>query len=358
MSRLPPFSRGGTVRSPAAATGGKAVSGRSPATGPPAARMRSSRARCRSISSWDGATPITPAWTHGGHRDPRQLSGARVRPVELPADEERLGEEVGEEAEAGDDPVHAEVRGLVPDELDLEHVARLCPLDVDRPGQRVSEPEVEPPAVGVRARARQRPVEPVARLERELVAGGDARHRLEVGVPAVVRGGRGDPHRRPADPLRGARGRRDLVLRPPSRARRAGGARGSPPAGPRGGPASRSAPRGRRMPRASPGTPGRRRRRRSRPGRPAGRVAPRARPAGSGGAPSARRGGTRRRARAPPRRPGTPPHRECRVEAWPGSRRWPPAARRARRPAPPPADYPRAGEVMLAGWRSTVSARS
>ena len=134
----------------------------------------------------------------GGHRDPRQLSGARVRPVELPADEERLGEEVGEEAEAGDDPVHAEVRGLVPDELDLEHVARLCPLDVHRPGQRVSEPEVEPPAVGVRARARQRPVEPVARLERELVAGGDARHRLEVGVPAVVRGGRGDPHRRPA----------------------------------------------------------------------------------------------------------------------------------------------------------------
>ena len=66
MSRLPPFSRGGTVRSPAAATGGKAVSGRSPATGPPAARMRSSRARCRSISSWDGATPITPAWTQAG----------------------------------------------------------------------------------------------------------------------------------------------------------------------------------------------------------------------------------------------------------------------------------------------------
>ena len=164
--------------------------------------MRSSRARCRSISSWDGATPITPAWTHAGTAIPGSSAERAMRPVELPADEERLGEEVGEEAEAGDDPVHAEVGGLVPDELDLEHVARLCPLDVHRPGQRVSEPEVEAPAVGVRARARQRPVEPVARLERELVAGRDTRHRLEVGVPAVVRGGRGDPHR--SSPMRAA----------------------------------------------------------------------------------------------------------------------------------------------------------
>ena len=66
MSRLPPVSRGGIVRRPPAALGGEADSGASSATGPPAARIRSSRSRCASISACDGATPITPAWTHAG----------------------------------------------------------------------------------------------------------------------------------------------------------------------------------------------------------------------------------------------------------------------------------------------------
>ena len=74
MSTLPPFSRGGTVRSPDAALGGNAVSGASSATGPPAARIRSSRSRCASISACDGATPITPAWTQAGTATPGSSS--------------------------------------------------------------------------------------------------------------------------------------------------------------------------------------------------------------------------------------------------------------------------------------------
>ena len=66
-----------------------------------------------------------------GHRDAWELVRAGDGAVELPADEERLGEEVGEEAEAGDDAVDAEGRRLVAEDLDLEHVAGLGTFDED-----------------------------------------------------------------------------------------------------------------------------------------------------------------------------------------------------------------------------------
>ena len=54
-----------------AALGGMADSGAASGDRAAAARIRSSRSRCASISACDGATPITPAWTHAGHRDAR-----------------------------------------------------------------------------------------------------------------------------------------------------------------------------------------------------------------------------------------------------------------------------------------------
>ena len=65
-------------------------------------------------------------------RPPVARPSARRVAVELPAHEERLREDVGEEPEAGDHRVDAEVRRLVGEQLDLEHVARLGALDEER----------------------------------------------------------------------------------------------------------------------------------------------------------------------------------------------------------------------------------
>ena len=57
----------------------------------------------------------------------------------------------GEVAEAGDDCGHAEVGGLVGDELDVDDVARLGAFDVDGARERMAEPEVEREHVRMRA---------------------------------------------------------------------------------------------------------------------------------------------------------------------------------------------------------------
>ena len=61
--------------------------------------------------------------------------------------------------------VDPEIRGLVADDVHLEHVSGLGALDGDGPGQRMGETEVEASAVRVGALAGQQPVEPVTRLE-------------------------------------------------------------------------------------------------------------------------------------------------------------------------------------------------
>ena len=121
-----------------------------------------------------------------GHGDAGQLRRPRKPAVEVPRHHVRLGEQVGEEPEPGDDGRDAEVRRLVGEELDLEDVARLRSLDMHRPAERVAEPEVEPPCVSMRARPGQLPREAVLALEPHLVAGRDVERRLELGVPAVV----------------------------------------------------------------------------------------------------------------------------------------------------------------------------
>src|SRR6185436_2638612 len=95
-------------------------------------------------------------------------AGEPVR--DLPGDEERLHKDVGEEAEPRDDAVDAEVGGRVPEDLDVERIARLRACDVDRPREGMPEAEVERRAVGVRAVAGQLPVETVARHERDRLA--------------------------------------------------------------------------------------------------------------------------------------------------------------------------------------------
>ena len=104
----------------------------------------------------------------------------------------------GEVAETGDDGGHAEVGGLVGDELDIDDVARLGTFDVHGSRQRMPEPEVEREHVRLRAAGRELAVEAVARFQRDLVAGPNAGHGLEVRVPAVVRPCGSDPQSSPA----------------------------------------------------------------------------------------------------------------------------------------------------------------
>src|SRR5262249_1205353 len=99
------------------------------------------------------------------YRDARQLRSSCEPALDLPLDEVRVGEEVGEVAEPGNDRRRPEIGRLVLDELHLEDVARLRAADVERARQRMPEAEVQPPGVGVGALARQLIREPVLGLE-------------------------------------------------------------------------------------------------------------------------------------------------------------------------------------------------
>ena len=143
MSRLPPISRGGIVRSPALAAAGIAVSGKLVGDGAACIRDRllALGDRLHQLLRGRDADDAGEGVSRNGHA--RQLRRSRAAAGDVPVHEERVGEEICEEAEAGDDGGHAEVGGLVGDELDLEHVARLRALDLDGAGQRMAEPEVE-----------------------------------------------------------------------------------------------------------------------------------------------------------------------------------------------------------------------
>ena len=212
-------------------------------------------------------------------------------------------------------------------------------------------------AVGVRALARQLPVEAVARLEGERLAGRDARDRLEVRVPAIVRGGRRDPHR--SSPTRSAARVAAATSsgRPPARRAELVQREDRLRAARRAAPASRSAPRGRRRRRASRWNAGS-----SYAAAQSSCTTCRPRCTSSttgwvGRCTGARRGASRRRARAPPRRPGT--------ACSPGTSR-----RSVTRLAPVASSssastscssdrsITRPGRDMLAPWRSTGSGRS
>ena len=73
----------------------------------------------------------------GRDADALQAARGRVPVVQAPGDEERLLEEIAEQAEAGEDGGRAEVVGLDCEDLDLEDVARLGAPHGDRPGERM-----------------------------------------------------------------------------------------------------------------------------------------------------------------------------------------------------------------------------
>ncbi len=122
----------------------------------------------------------------GGNRDPRKLVAASVCAVERPGNDERLGEDVGEESESGDDGVDSKIRGVVLEELDLEDVAGLGLLDEERAGEGMSAAEIQAVAICVDAGTRQLAVEPVEALEGDDVARPDVGDRRDVRMPAVV----------------------------------------------------------------------------------------------------------------------------------------------------------------------------
>ena len=133
-----------------------------------------------------GATPITPQ--NGATRDAD--AGPELDPVGpgLEARDlvERVGEVVGEEAEAGDRGGPAPVGGLELEQLDLEGVARLGAVDRDGPGDLVDAVEVERGEVRARGLGVQLAEGGVEAVELDDLARPDRRHRLDRRVPDEV----------------------------------------------------------------------------------------------------------------------------------------------------------------------------
>src|SRR6185437_1959382 len=119
---------------------------------------------------------------------PGQVGRGRPPVRDVPVDLERVGELVAQEAEARHLHGEAVAVRLDVDDLDLEQVARLGALDVDRTGERVHDVEVRR-GDGIQGRVRGHlPVERVPRLQHHLVAGLAPDQRWDVGVPPVVAG--------------------------------------------------------------------------------------------------------------------------------------------------------------------------
>ncbi len=145
----------------------------------------------------DGAHERRP-----GDAQPRQVLGGGPAALDAPAGHVRVGEHVAQEPEAGHLHGVAVAVRLDLQDLDLEQVARLGPVDVHRPGEGVDHVQVGR-GHGLQGRLRPHlPVEGVAGAQHHLVAGVADDHRRDVRVPAVVAGlrllGQGlrvvDPH--------------------------------------------------------------------------------------------------------------------------------------------------------------------
>ena len=185
MSRLPPISRGGSVPSPSAAAAGTAGGESSDRSSPTRLANSSSRRRTCSISSRDGATPIVPGNGSPGIAIPGSSADRACRPSSSQRDEVGTGEDVGEEAETGENGAEPEVPRLHFEQLHCQDVARLGALDVDRAGEQVVR-EVERQQVLMHALRPDLVTRAERCLERDDVAGSDDRNRLDVRVPAVV----------------------------------------------------------------------------------------------------------------------------------------------------------------------------
>ena len=204
MSTLPACSRGGMVRSASAAIAGSdgtADAGDGGRTNPPRSSAACSRAVIRPQRL---AARRQPDRAHERRtRDPHAGQVRRGGPPvgDVPAHHERLGEHVAQEAESRH--LHRVAVGVRDDleDLHLEQVAGLRSLDVHRAGQRVDHVQVRRGHRVQRGLRAHLPVERVAGLQHDLVAGFAADDRRDVGMPPVVPRRRLlDQRLRPVDP--------------------------------------------------------------------------------------------------------------------------------------------------------------
>jgi len=129
---------------------------------------------------------MVPHERRAGDAHARQVVGGGPAVGDRPAHHERLGELVAQEAEAGHLHGVAVAVRLDVEDLDLEDVTVLGPVDVDGPGERVDHVEVRR-AHGVQGgRGPHLAVEGVTGRKDHLVARVAAHHRRDVRVPAVV----------------------------------------------------------------------------------------------------------------------------------------------------------------------------
>src|SRR6266536_944071 len=192
MSTLPAVSRGGTVRSASAAIAGSAGTasvGSGGSTKPPRSSAACSRAMVASGRRRSGASPMVRAHEGGAwNADAGQVLRGRPAPGDRPPHHERVGELVAQETE----PRHLD-RVAVADrldlqDLDLQQVAGLGAVDVDRPGERVDHVQVGR-RHGLQSGGRPHlAVERVTRLQDHLLTGVAAHDRRDIRVPAVVPG--------------------------------------------------------------------------------------------------------------------------------------------------------------------------
>src|SRR5690606_39063614 len=118
----------------------------------------------------------------GGDADAGQAGGDGPAVGHVPAHDERFGEDVAQEPEAGYLDGVAVAVGLDLQDLDLQQVAGLGALDVDGPGERVDDVEVGGADRLQRGLGPHLAVERVARLHDDLVAGSHAEDGRDVGM--------------------------------------------------------------------------------------------------------------------------------------------------------------------------------
>ena len=159
------------------------------------------RRRDRRAARGPGARPIVPMNGAPGDADAGKVGRGGPAVGEVPADLEGIGELVAQEPEAGDLDGVAVGVGLDVEDLDVEQVARLGALDVDRVRSVGAADRGSTPATS--ASETSGPICPskASRVSRiDLVAGFAPDERGDVGVPAVVAGRRLlDERLRPVD---------------------------------------------------------------------------------------------------------------------------------------------------------------
>ena len=106
--------------------------------------------------------------------------------VVVPVVQVRVGELVGEQAEAGDVAGPAPARGAKGQYRDLERIARLRAIDVDRPGDRIDAPEIEFCEVAGGGVFGELPGGCVQRFELDALARRDLQLGRKRVIPAVV----------------------------------------------------------------------------------------------------------------------------------------------------------------------------